>query len=211
MGFETKMTNEQIAATVDSTGKVFDKSGAIFGEITEATYKTTPNGAGFVSISIKADDGTEVKFCDFCVTKRDGSDNYAMAFYHAMCNFTGIQPSAPAQSQKTGKFGFPYLYGKKIGLGVQIEWRNEFDDKGYQRFNRKVVSVFDYATKKSARELSLNLPATKWQEPIADEGQKLGKQQQNFSNPVDDFFGAPQGQAPLPAMPFEDEGDMLPF
>ena len=211
MSFETRMSNEQIASTVEGGGQYIDKSGVYFGEIVLAEYRKTPNGAGFVTVSLKTDDGKDLNFADFCVQKNDGSDSFGMAFYHAMCNFTNIQPSAPVQSQKTGKLGFPYLYGKKIGLGVQVEWKDELNDKGYQKSNKNVVSVFDYASKKSARELALNLPATKYAEAIVDKGARLERKpqsQQNFGNPVDDFYGASQGSGHLPPLPLDDD---MPF
>ncbi len=205
MGFSNGMTNQQISESVDSTSNNINESGVYFGEITLAEYSKSPAGAGFVKISIKTDEGKDLQYVDFCVQKRDGSDSFGMAFYHAMCNFTNTQPSEPVQSRKDPKiWGFPALYEKKIGIGVQVEFKEEFNDKGYQKSDKKLVSVFDYKTKKSAREIAMGLPAVKWQEPIEDKGTKLGKRSAQTS---DDFYGpANYNQPQLPTDDLE-----LPF
>ena len=205
MGFSNSMTTQQIAESVDSTSNNINESGVYFGEVTLAEYSKSPAGAGFVKVSLKTDDGKDLQYVDFCVQKRDGSDSFGMAFYHAMCNFTNTQPSEPVQSSKTGKYGFPALYGKKIGIGVQVEYKDEFNDKGYQKSDKNLVSVFEYTTKKSAREIAMNLPATKWQDPIEDKGIKLARKPQNAA---EDFYGSAMPQQANFGIPAD---DILPF
>ena len=138
MGFETEKTFDEIAKETESRGKFIRESGVYFGGITAAEYHKTPNGAGFLSVSITTDEGKEASFISSCIIKKDGSDSFGMSFYHAMCKFTNTKATNPVKSSTTGKEGFPALYGKKVGIGVQIEYKEEFNDKGYQ----KTTSIF---------------------------------------------------------------------
>jgi hypothetical protein len=64
-----------------------------------------------------------------------------MAFFKAMCLLTGVTPSDPVQSQKDAtKWGFPLLYKKKIGIGVQMEYKDDFKADGYQKTNKKLLT-----------------------------------------------------------------------
>ena len=189
MGFSTAVKPEDIAKETESGGKFINESGVFFGEITACEYSKTQNGAGFVSVSIKTDEGKDMLYAQFCAIKNDGSDNFGMAFFKAMCLLTGVAPSDPVQSQKDAtKWGFPLLYKKKIGVGVQMEYKEDFKADGYQKTNKNIVSVFDYATKRSVGEINENKPAQKWLIAIEDKGVKLPKrnglsESNNFGEP----------------------------
>jgi hypothetical protein len=177
MGFSTVQTPEQIAKETESGGKFINESGVFFGEITACEYSKTQNGAGFVSVSIRTDDNKELLYAQFCAIKNNGEDSYGMAFFKAICLLTGVVPSDPVQSQKDpSKWGFPALYKKKIGIGVQMEYKPEFKDDGYQKTNKNVVSIFDYSSKRSVGEMNEKKTAQKWTTPIDDKGTKLEKQ-----------------------------------
>jgi hypothetical protein len=176
MGFSTAVNPEDIAKETESGGKFINESGVFFGEITACEYSKTPNGAGFVSVSLKTGEGKELLYAQFCAIKNDGSDSYGMAFFKAMCLFTGVTPSDPVQSQKdTTKWSFPLLYKKKIGIGIQMEYRDDFKADGFQKTNKNVVAVFDYGTKRSVGEITENKPAQKWLIAIEDKGKKQTK------------------------------------
>jgi hypothetical protein len=187
MGFETEKSYDEIAKETESSGKYIRESGVYFGEITSAEFNKSPNGAGFLSVSIKTDEEKEANFISACIIKKDGADSFGMGFYHAMCKFTNSKATNPVKSVKTGKEGFPALYGKKIGIGIQIEYKEEFNEKGYQKTTSNIYSIFDYATKRSAIEVAKNEPAKKYLEPISSKGTK--KERVNSNNSNTNFYG----------------------
>ena len=125
-----------------------------------------------------------------------------MAFYKPICKFTNTPLSEPVTSASTGKMGFPNLYKKNIGLGVEVEFLPEFNAEGYQKNRKNIVGVFDYSTKKSAYEFVNNKGAIKCNDEIQNKGIKLGRAQQPNDN--GSYGNAPQ----QPQLPIDDE---LPF
>ena len=197
MGFTNEVRTEDLAKATEGSAHI-NESGVYFGEITLAEYSKSPSGAGFFTLSLKTDDGKILSFASICAIKKDGNDAFGMAFYKTACLFTSSQMQDPIHSDKTNKDGFPNLYGKHIGVGVEVEHLTEFNAEGYQKTRKTIVGIYDYSTKKSVSEVASNSQASKYLVDVIDKGQKIERNSYTASEP------AHQGQG----MPNDDE---LPF
>lgn len=193
MGFTTEQSMEDLSKVTEG-GSYINESGVYFGEITLAEYTQAPSGAGFFTVSLKTSEDKVLAFAGTCAVKKDGTDSFGMAFYKTICKFTNSPLAEPVQNLKTGKMGFPSLYGKQIGLGVEVEFLPEFNAEGYQKTRKNIISVFDFATKKSLAETINNKGAIKCNDEIHNKGIKLDRQvaghpfqtQQQVQKPLED-------------------------
>ncbi len=130
-----------------------NETGIYFGAITRAEYTDSPNGAGFLNIDFKTDDGKESNYMSLCYRKNDGGKAFGYNMIMAIMACMNVQKTSEVSHE--GKRVCPELVGKRIGFAMQAEadfyWCKK-DFKFKPTTNMHIFMPFDAQTKQTAKE-----------------------------------------------------------
>lgn len=151
--------DNQAAMDLNQSNRL-NESGIYFGTITRAEYTDSPNGAGFLNIDFKTDDGKEANYMSLCHRKNDGSRAFGFNIIMAIMACMGVQKTS--EVNHNNKRICPELTGKRVGLALQAEadwyWCKK-DYKMKQTTNMNIFMPFDPQSKQTAKEKIQQTPA----------------------------------------------------
>lgn len=193
------------AASVASS-QTINETGAYIGKFARVYAEESPSGAGFIRFDFMANDGKTASL-RICVQDREKKEAFGANIVHAAMTVLRVAEMQAVERSIKFRDGsskvvplFMDLCNKPVGVFVQRE--NYIDDKGEDRYTMNLLTPFDPATQKTAKELINNSEAKDIEYKKAHVKDKTRKQSLTKT--------APEVPAGHPAGASIDEEDM-PF
>lgn len=150
------------AASIGSSQNI-NETGAYIGKFVRVYAETAPSGAEFIRFDFMATDG-RVASPRICVQDKEGKETFGSAIVHAAMTVLRVAEMQAVERSIKFRNGesrvvpfFADLCNKPIGIFVQRE--NYVDNKGEARYTMNLLTPFDVATQKTAKELINNSEA----------------------------------------------------
>lgn len=153
--------NDQSARSLDG-GTYITKSGAYIGKITQAAVGVSDNGAQYIEMAFKENDG-RVCFSRLFLTKKDGTESFGRKILDALLVVLNVQKadvvegkvytrdsSAAGGYRVDQGYRLPAIEGKPVGVVFQ---REEREYKGKRTYQMNFLTPFDPQTERVAKEI----------------------------------------------------------
>lgn len=156
--------NDNNARTLDS-GSTINQTGAYTGMIRQAAIGATNNGAQYIDMTFKADDG-RICYPRLFITKNDGSEAFGRKILDALLVVLGQNDADVVEAKVYTKdrnaaggyrvdqgYRLPAIEGKPVGLLIQ---RENYEYNGQLKFRLNLITPFDPKTRRVAKEILSN-------------------------------------------------------
>lgn len=175
--------DQQKAASVGGS-QYINKTGAYTGVISQASVKQNANGATFIDIVFKGDDGG-LAFIQSCIIANNGNRTFQHDIFDALLIVLGVENAPVVQGKVYDRKGvpsdgyrIPSIEKKHVGLFLQREQRfyiDKNDGMEKESYQMNLLTPFNVQTRQIARELLTNREAKRLDQMIETVKDRAGK------------------------------------